>query len=112
VSAATDQIEQAEVHAVCRCGAPATSGSARLECSDCFRERLGTINSGFAPTRSGGAGQVDPVKSRRWGSRLEDYRRTRAEGSQPRSTRRRDIDLAKRASDIAQAPVSARSENA
>lgn len=82
----------------CACGADATANG--RECGSCFRERLGTVHSGFAPSRSAGAGQVDPVKTRRFENRLEDYRAVRYEGSQPRTTRRRDIDATKAASDV------------
>jgi hypothetical protein len=82
---------------LCACGAPASSNG--RECPACFRDRLATVSNGFTPTRE--HGQIDPEKSRRWDSRLEDYRRTRAEGSQPRSTRRRDIETAKATSDRA-----------
>jgi len=91
--------------ALCYCGQPATSNG--RECPTHFRERVGSVNSGFAPTRSAGAGQVDPVKSRRWMTRLEDYRKVRHEGSQPRTTRRMDIEATKRASDLVSAPVRA-----
>jgi hypothetical protein len=84
---------------LCECGAPATANG--RECPACFHDRLATVRSAFTPTRTAGAGQIDPEKSRRWDSRLDDYRRTRAEGSQPKSTRRRDIEAAKAASDRA-----------
>jgi hypothetical protein len=87
----------------CACGAPASANG--TECPACYRERLGSVNSGFTPTRS--RGQIDPAKSRRWDGRLEDYRRTRAEGIQPRSTRQGDIDAAKRLSDRIQEPFRA-----
>jgi hypothetical protein len=71
-----------------------------VECSTHFLERLRSVNTGFAPTRSLGAGQMDRTKSRRWDSRLEDYRKVRHEGSQPATTRRSDIETAKRISDV------------
>lgn len=82
---------------VCECGELATANE--RECPRCFRERLGSVSQGFAPTRSLGAGQMDRTASRRWESRLEDYRATRKEGIQPKGTRRRQIDEAKRISD-------------
>jgi len=85
------------MEALCACGAPATANG--RECPSCFLGRLFTVGNGFTPTRD--RGQIDPKKSRRWDSRLEDYRRVRMEGSQPRTTKRRDIDAAKRASDTA-----------
>lgn len=91
----------------CRCGNPASSGSHRGECPSCFRERLGTVQTAFAPTRSVGAGQVDRTSSKRWDNRLEDYRRVRMEGSQPRTTKREHIEEAKRISDEVGAPFRA-----
>ena len=82
----------------CACGEPAVANG--TECSTCFLERLRSVNNGFAPTRSLGAGQMDWTKSKRWESRLEDYRKTRHEGSQPATTRRRDIEASKRISDV------------
>lgn len=93
------------MEAFCPCGALASAGSSRGECGCCFRERLSTVSNGFTPTR--GRNQIDPAKSRRWDSRLEDYRRVRMEGSQPRTTKRRDIDAAKRISDEVGAPFRA-----
>jgi len=90
---------------LCACGQPATFNG--RECPSCARDRLGSVNSAFTPTRTAGAGQVDPVKSRRWDNRLEDYRKVRKEGSRPKSTKRRDIEATKRASDLAGAPVRA-----
>ncbi len=86
----------------CACGAEATANG--TECPRCFLARLRSVRMAFSPTRSAGAGQIDPEASRRWMSRLEDYARVRKEGSQPRSTRRRDIDEAKRQSDLMGAP--------
>lgn len=83
----------------CACGAPATANG--RECPRCFRARLGTVQTAFAPTRSLGAGQVDRTASKRWEARLEQYRQVRAEGSQPRSTRWSHIEEAKRESDRA-----------
>ncbi len=85
----------------CRCGEPATANG--RECGACFRDRLCSVHNGYTPTRTVGAGQVDPAKTRRWDSRLEDYRKVRHEGSQPAGTKRRQIDAAKRRSDEAQA---------
>ena len=82
----------------CACGEPATANG--RECPTCYRERLGSVNNGFAPTRSLGAGQMDRTKSKRWDGRLEDYAKTRHEGSQPATTRRRDIEASKRISDV------------
>lgn len=87
----------------CACGEPASANG--RECASCFRDRLASVNSGFTPTRSAGAGQIDPVKSHRWDHRLEDYRKVRKEGSQPKSTKRRDIEATKRASDQIGAPI-------
>src|SRR6266513_3080523 len=84
----------------CACGEPATANG--RECGDCFRERLQSVRSNFAPTRTLGAGKhLGLTAGRRLESRLEDYRATRAEGIQPSSTRRADIDRAKRLSDQA-----------
>ena len=90
---------------LCACGEPATANG--RECSVHFRERVGSVNSAFTPSRTAGAGQIDPIKSRRWGNRLEDYRKVRKEGSRPKTTRRRDIEATKRASDQVGAPVRA-----
>jgi hypothetical protein len=95
-----------DVEALCACGAPATANG--RECPGCWRERLGTVRTLFAPTRSIGAGQVDRTLSKRWDSRLEDYRATRAEGIQPQGTRQEQIDVAKRLSDDAGEAFSAR----
>lgn len=93
---------------LCACGMPATAGTERGECPDCFRARLGSVRSAFAPTRSLGAGKMlGATPAREWESRLEDYRKVRAEGSQPPGTTRRDVELTKRASDIAGAAVDA-----
>lgn len=81
----------------CACGAPATANG--RECGDCFRARLGSVNSGFAPTRSLGAGQMDPAKTHSFESRLDDFRRVAAEGSVPKTTQRAAIEQAKRISD-------------
>jgi hypothetical protein len=81
----------------CWCGAQATANGA--ECSTHYLERLRSVQTAFAPTRSIGAGQIDPTLSRQHESRLEDYRRVRYEGNQPASTRRADIEVAKRESD-------------
>jgi len=81
----------------CACGEPAVANG--TECSDCFLERLRSVNNGFAPTRSLGAGQMDRTKTKRWDGRLEDYAKVRREGSQPVTTRRRDIEASKRESD-------------
>lgn len=83
------------MESLCACGTPATANG--RECGSCFHGRLSTVRNGFTPTR--GRNQIDPAKSRRWDNRLEDYRRVRMEGSQPRTTKRRDIDAAKRISD-------------
>lgn len=81
----------------CACGAAATANG--VECPEHFLERLRSVRTGFAPTRSLGAGQMDRTASKRWEGRLEDYRRVRHEGSQPATTRRRDIEASKRISD-------------
>jgi len=81
----------------CWCGADATANG--TECSTHYLERLRSVQSSFAPTRSLGAGKMDTTASRRQEARLEDYRRVRYEGSQPASTRRRDIEATKRESD-------------
>ncbi len=88
------------MESTCACGAPATVNG--RECAEHWRERISTVNTAFAPTRTAGAGQIDPEKSRRWDSRLEDYAKVRHEGSQPQTTRRRDIEAAKRISDATQ----------
>jgi len=82
----------------CACGEPATANG--RECPDHFRERLGSVQQGFAPTRTLGAGQMDRTASKRMESRLEDYRKVRYEGIQPLSTRQRHIDQAKELSDL------------
>jgi hypothetical protein len=87
------------------CGAEPTANG--RECPDCFRERLGSVSVGFAPTRSLGAGQMDRTKTRAWENRLEDYRKVRVEGSQPATTRRSDIEATKRESDRTGAAVRA-----
>jgi hypothetical protein len=81
----------------CACGAEATANG--TECSEHYLERLRSVTSSFAPTRSFGAGKMDTTRSRRHESRLEDYRRVRLEGNQPVSTRQRDIDASKLISD-------------
>lgn len=81
----------------CACGEPASANG--RECPECFRVRLGSVQQGFAPTRSLKAGQMDRTASKRWEHRLEDYQHTRQEGIQPLTTRTRDIEEAKRASD-------------
>ncbi len=82
----------------CACGRTASANGS--ECPDCYRARLGSVQQGFAPTRSLGAGQMDRTLSRRFESRLEDYRKVRAEGIQPNGTRRHQIEDAKRVSDV------------
>lgn len=84
---------------LCACGAPATSGSSHDECPGCFRDRIRSVRSGFAPTRSLGAGQMDPAKTHTFENRLDDFRSVAAEGSVPRTTRRDAIEEAKRVSD-------------
>jgi hypothetical protein len=81
----------------CWCGDDATANG--TECSTHYLERLRSVQTSFAPTRSLGAGQMDTTASRRHEARLEDYRRVRLEGSQPATTRRSDIEVAKRESD-------------
>jgi hypothetical protein len=81
----------------CWCGSDANANG--TECSMHYLERLRSVQTTFAPTRSLGAGQTDRTKSKRWDNRLEDYRRVRHEGSQPATTRRSDIEVAKRESD-------------
>lgn len=71
----------------CACGAPATAND--RECPVHFLERIGSISHMVS----------SPASNRRWDNRLERYRATRAEGSQPTSTRTRDIDAARAASD-------------
>lgn len=85
----------------CACGREATANG--RECGVCFRERVGSVRIGFSPTRSPGAGMMDPARSRRWDTRLQRYADTRREGIQPRGTKNRDIDEARRLSDKAQA---------
>jgi hypothetical protein len=87
----------------CACGKPATANG--RECPGCFRGRLLSVRNGFTPTRV--QGQIDPLKSRRWDSRLERYRSTRKEGIQPATTRSADIDTARRLSDETQEPFRA-----
>lgn len=72
---------------LCACGAPATAND--RECGSCFRERLGSVS----------AASASPAENRSWANRLERYRATRAEGSQPSSTRTQAIDDARRLSD-------------
>lgn len=68
------------------------------ECRECWKERVASI----------GVPRGDPGKQRKWDSRLERYRRARKEGIQPRSTRSKDIDIARKVSDETQTPYSAR----
>ena len=81
----------------CWCGAEANANA--TECSVHYLERLRSVQTAFAPTRSLGAGQTDRTKSKRWDGRLEEYRKVRMEGSQPASTKRSDIERAKEISD-------------
>lgn len=87
---------------ICACGALATANG--RECPRCYRARLGSLGNHFTPTRTAGA---NPDAQRRWDNRLEDYRSTRMEGIQPRSTSQRDIDEAKAISDQIQEPFNA-----
>lgn len=84
---------------MCRCGLPATANG--RECPACFRARIASVCVGYAPSRSLGAGRLDTAASRKMMRRLEAYRQARAEGIQPRTTRRFDIDMARRLSDLA-----------
>jgi hypothetical protein len=79
----------------CACGREATANG--RECGSCYRERLGSVSNGFTPTR--GRARFDSSKGRKHMSRLERYKATREEGSQPASTRSSDIDAARAASD-------------
>jgi hypothetical protein len=88
---------------------PAVPGNSQGECGPCWRGRVGSVHSGFAPSKSAGAGQIDPTKSRKFEGRLDDYAAVRAEGAQPRSTKQRHIDEAKRLSDDTGKAFSARS---
>jgi hypothetical protein len=81
---------------LCACGAEATANG--RECPPCYRRRLRSVSSGFAPSGAGGA-VIDPIASRRLEGRLEEYRASRAEGIQPRTTRRSDVQKAKELSD-------------
>ncbi len=89
--------------ATCACGAEATANG--RECGRCFLARLRSVNTAYSPTRTGGG--IDTARTRRHFARLEEYRKVRAEGSQPGGTRRRDIDRAKAASDVDQQPFRA-----
>lgn len=79
----------------CACGAPAVAND--RECSPCFRERIGSISHASA----------SPAENRRWNDRLERYRATRAEGSQPQTTKTQAIDDARRISDFTGKPFRA-----
>lgn len=76
----------AEAESLCECGESASANG--RECGACYRGRLVSVGR-----------TSDPGKKRRWYSRLEQYRAVRSEGSQPRGTKTRDIEEAKRASD-------------
>jgi hypothetical protein len=91
---------------LCACGRPATANG--RECPRCFRVRLGTVHSAYTPSRTEGH---DPKAQRRLDRRLESYRRARAEGLQPRTTRQKDVDDARRIAD-ATGSFTARAANA
>jgi hypothetical protein len=90
----------------CACGAEATANG--RECPPCYRTRLRSVHNGFTPSRSVGAGQIDPQKTRSWFSELGQYKRARDDGIQPATTKRRDTESAMRISDEMQAPYNAR----
>jgi len=83
------------------CGTPIEKSASdeRIECGRCWRARILTISNGFTPTRTVGAGQVDPDASREWEGHLDEYARARAEGIQPATTERKDVQAAKAFSD-------------
>jgi len=69
----------------------------RIECGRCWRARVLTISNGFTPSRT--VGQIDPDASREWEGHLDEYARARAEGIQPATTERKDVQAAKAFSD-------------
>jgi hypothetical protein len=71
----------------CACGEPASANG--RECGACYRERLRSVSNGYRPS-----------VHRRWDGRLERYRQTRMEGSQPRGTTTAAIDEARQLSDL------------
>lgn len=87
----------------CACGSEATANG--VECPSCYRERLGSVSNGFTPTR--GRARFDSSKGRKHMSRLERYKATREEGSQPASTKAADIDAARAVSDATGKPFRA-----
>ncbi len=80
----------------CACGAEATANG--RECGPCYRERLGSVSTAFAPTRTGS----DRTAQLKLDRRLEHYRKARADGIQPATTRVKDVDAALAVSDHTQ----------
>lgn len=89
----------------CQCGRPATANG--RECSTCFRTRLRSVGTTFAPTRTG----TDRTAERKLSRRLEHYRKARVEGIQPATTRTRDVDAALAVSDASQTAFRADAEH-
>lgn len=81
---------------MCACGKPATANG--RECGTCYRRRLSSVGTNFSPSKGGSDGSPDQRLARR----LEHYRKARAEGIQPTSTRTADVDAALALSDATQ----------
>jgi len=83
------------------CGKPIEKSASdeRIQCGRCWRMGILTVRNGFTPSRTVGAGQIDPAASKEWDGELAEYAAARAEGIQPATTRRKDIQAAKAFSD-------------
>lgn len=90
----------------CACGREATANG--RECGLCYRARLLSLAVDYTPTRTQGR---DPKKQAAWDKRLDDYAAVVAEGSQPRTTQRKDIEAAKVISDYTGKPYRADTMN-
>lgn len=88
---------------MCRCGREATANG--RECPSCFRERIGSVNNGYTPSRA--RGSMRPEENRKWDARLERYASLRRQGVQPESTKSRDIEKADRLSQATGEPFRA-----
>jgi predicted nucleic acid-binding Zn-ribbon protein len=89
-----------------------SASDVRIECGRCFLIRIGSVRIHYHPSATPGrasrtGGLIDPAASRRHEARMEDYRRLKAEGQQPKTTQRKDLDAAKRASDETGEPFQA-----